>query len=129
MATLTRDALLQACAQPLPSEAIDVPELGGRVTVRGMSGTERDVFEMSLSADLRRHRTPANVRARLVVRCLVDDQGARLLTDVDAETLGTLRADVLDRLSTLAQRLSGFVSADITELARIVAPSHDQDAV
>jgi hypothetical protein len=121
MTALTRESMLAAAAQPRPAETMDVPELGGAVTIRAMSGKERDAFESAIALERRRHVTTTNVRARLAVACLVDDQGQRLLTDADADALGELRADVLDRICSIAQRLSGFVSADLAELVKLAA--------
>jgi len=121
MAHLTRDDLIKACAAPLPCEPLEVPELGGAVVIRGMSGRERDVFEQSFTAARRRQVTVKNVRARLAAQCLIDADGQRLCTDADIETLGQLRADVLDRICAVAQRLSGFIVADLAELAKAAA--------
>lgn len=118
MAVLTRDALLTAAAQPLPRTSLDLPELGGEVFVRAMSGKERDAFEGTVAKDRRQNRLSVNVRARLVAQCLVDEAGVRLLSDADAEQLGEMRADVLDRIFDLAQRLSGFSAADVTDLEK-----------
>ena len=43
---LTRDAILQAT--DLTFEDVAVPEWGGVVRVRGLTGTERDAFEASV---------------------------------------------------------------------------------
>ena len=70
---LSRDDILKA-ADNEPEE-IDVPEWGGSVLVRGMTGRERDAFELSMLQPGRGGRRvvdPANVRAKLVARCCVD---------------------------------------------------------
>ncbi len=43
---LSRDQILGA--SDLPTETVDVPEWGGQVIVRSMTGAERDRFELSL---------------------------------------------------------------------------------
>lgn len=117
---LTRDALLQAAAKPLPKERVDVPEIGGYVWVQGMSGTDRDQWEKSLvvGRGKRRDVNTENVRAKLAVRCLVDDKGGRLFADGDVHLLGKLRVDVLNRIFETAQRLSGVSDDDIDELKK-----------
>jgi len=70
----------------------------------------------------------ANIRAKLVAQCCVDEHGHRLFTDDDVETLGTARVDVLNRLFGVAQRLSGVSDEDVDELgspsdSTTVAPS------
>ena len=48
MNILSKDAIL--AADDLPRETVHVPEWGGDVYVRTMSGTDRDAFETSLIA-------------------------------------------------------------------------------
>ena len=119
MGTLSRDTLLAAArAKELPREVVELPELGGRVWVRALTGKERDEWELSNIVMRRGRAQPKldNVRARLVVRCLVDDDGARLFTDADADALGDLRSDVLAKLYEVAQRLSKVTEEDLNEL-------------
>ena len=46
MTYLSRDTILQR--EDIKTEDVEVPEWGGTVRVRGMSGVERDAFEASL---------------------------------------------------------------------------------
>lgn len=126
MASLTKDALLAAAAgRNLPRERVDCPELGAGeyVWVRGMTGRERDEFERS-NYKLRRGKLEidmdkiGNARARLAVRCLVDDNGTRLFENDDADALGGLRADTLSRIYEAAQRLSNVTDEDLNELKK-----------
>lgn len=114
-----REALLSA---KVPSEAVAVPELGKDVviTVRGMTGRERDAFEAScLQRKGRRSEfSMQNLRAKLVAYCCVNGKGERIFTDADAEALGEVRADIIDRLFTVAQRLSGMREEDLDELGQ-----------
>ena len=102
---LSRDDILKA-ADNEPEE-VDVPEWGGSVLVRGMTGRERDAFEVSLMQPGRGGRKvldPANVRAKLVARCVVDDDGGRLFTDADVAELGGKSAAAVDRVYAVAAR-------------------------
>lgn len=121
---LSKDALL-AAVKRLPIERVDLPELDGFVFVRGMSGAERDAWEKSLivGRGKRREVNTENVRARLAVRCLCDEQGTRLFADDDAAVLGDLRVDTLNRIFETAQRLSGVSNEDIDELGKPSAPA------
>lgn len=113
-----RDVLLGATKPP--QETVSVPELGISVVVRGMTGAERDAFEVSLVQGRGRHRDVnlKNLRAKLVTYCCIDEQGARIFTEADADALGRVRADVLNRLYTVAQRLSGITDDDAEELGK-----------
>ena len=114
---LSADQLL-ACTD-LQRERID---LGARgfVYVRGMTGKERDAWEASLmrGRGSERRADTRNARARLAVRCLVDEQNVRLFTDNDAERLGNIRVDYLQKIFEAAQRLSGVTDEDLDELGK-----------
>jgi hypothetical protein len=111
-----RETLLAATATP--TEVVRLPELGIEVTVRGMTGVERDAFESSCIEGKGRKRefSTKNLRAKLVAYCCIDDNGHRVFTDADAVALGAVRADVIDKLFSVAQRLSGMRDEDVEEL-------------
>ena len=117
MSTL-RDLVLGAVEAP--SELVQVPALGVAIRVRGMTGRERDAFEASCFEGKGKKRafSMKNVRAKLVAYCCIEEDGRRLFTDDDAERLGDIRADVLDRLFGVAQRLSGISEEDADELGQ-----------
>ncbi len=128
---LTRDAVLAA----KDSEAVEVPvpewAAGGTVLVRGMTGKERDQFEVSLaeeglqSVQVQRgrggggapRRNLVNIRARVVARCCVDDDGNRLFTDADVTALGDKAGAPVDRIFEVASRLSGMGPEDMEAMA------------
>ena len=103
MNILTKEAIL--AADDLPRETVLVPEWGGDVYVRTMSGTDRDAFEASL---LEKDGRMENVRARLVALTLCDSQGDRLFDDSEIAALGRKSARALDRVFSVAQRLNGI---------------------
>jgi hypothetical protein len=109
-------------ARHIRRETVPVPELGdGAVAIiRGMTGTERDAYEASLIKQQGRRSTVdmLDLRAKLVARCLVDEQDQRVFSDEEIGELGKMRADVLDRLYTVARRLSALSQEDIDELGK-----------
>lgn len=114
---LTKDQILNA--DDLPREPVNVPEwgTGAVVYVRTMSGAERDAFEQSV-LDAKRNGTTnlVNIRARLAVKVLCDEQGKRLFDDQDAEALGRKSSMVLDRVFAVAQKLNGIGPKDVEAL-------------
>lgn len=124
MAVLDKAAFLNAAAQPLPIERVEVPELGGHVFIRGMSGVERDAWEKTLLVGRGKSQkvNTENVRAKLVARTAVDENRERIFSDEDAQALGALRVDVLTRLFQVAQRMSGVTDEDVEELGKVSAP-------
>jgi hypothetical protein len=99
-----------AAAKNLPSERVAVPEFGGEVVVRGMSAKERLAFEKTLvKADGKPEQVDQDaLSVKLLVRCMVDDKGDRLLADEDAPFIEGLRGDVFQRLVTAAFRVNGY---------------------
>lgn len=118
--TLSRDEIL---ATTLPQETVDVPEWGGKVILRGLTAAERDDYEQAMVETSPNGRVTAkrklqNVRAGLVVRCIVDEKGEREFADSDAEALGQKDAAVIDRLWDVCRRLCGMSTEDEVKLAQ-----------
>ena len=118
--SLSRDQILQAARNAkIQLDKLHVPELGGDIYVRGMSGKERDEFEEGLrirkgkrtgQSDLR------NFRARLAVKVIVTEDGQRILQDDDAAIFGQMPAGVLDRIISRCTELSGMADEEAEDL-------------
>ena len=115
---LTREAILNA--QDAEIHELEIPEWGGSVYVRGMTGRERDRFEDSLykqrGKDLKLNML--NARAKLVALCTVDKDGNRLFSDDDVLALGNKNAKALERIFAFAQDLSGITEEDMEDLTK-----------
>lgn len=118
MALLAKDAVL--AAQDIRFEAVAVPEWGGEVRVRSMTGADRDAWEQwlldSRAAD--KGARLANLRARMVAISVVDEAGQRVFADGDIEALGAKSAAALDRIFAVAQKLNAIGADDIEALAK-----------
>jgi len=115
---LDRDAILNA--DDLKHEDVEVPEWGGEVRVQELPGVEREAYEAEV-ADLRESSTHdkfCNLRARLLVRSVIDEKGERVFTNADIAMLGQKSASVLDRLFDIAQELSGLGATMAAELEK-----------
>lgn len=118
MALLSRDQILDA--KDLDTKDVPVPEWGGTVRVRMLSGEERDEFEASMiemKKDGSVKRNVANVRARLVAAVVINEDGENIFNRADIRMLGRKSAAALDRVATAAQELNAFSDDDIEELA------------
>jgi hypothetical protein len=117
MGLLSKDQILTA--DDLPSEDVDVPQWGGTVRLRGLTGTERDAYEVSMikAREGNLEANLQNVRAGLIAKCIVGEDGQRLFTDGEVKRLGMKAGVVLDRLFAVASRLSGLSRSDVDELA------------
>lgn len=128
VAFLTRDAILSIA--DIKTEVVDVPEWGGSLRVRGLSGAQRDDFEEAMIA--RRGRNTdvnlRNFRARLVQRSVIDESGALLFTDGDVATLGSKSAIALQRVYRVAERLSGIATEEVDELTKGFSEDQNDDS-
>lgn len=114
---LTRDQIL--ATEDLTTEKVKVPEWGGSVIIRELTGTERDAWESSIvKADAKGNITfnSKNMRARLLSIVAVDEKGKQLFTSKDIEALGAKSAKIVDRLFQVAQRVSALTNKDIEDL-------------
>jgi hypothetical protein len=112
---LTRDQILAAMDATI--EAVDVPEWGGVVHVRNMTGRQRDQFERSRYKMIgdKVEIIHENTRAALLAVSLCDANGTLLFTKEDIEALGEKNGAALDRLFDVAQRLSGLRSQELED--------------
>lgn len=109
MTILTKDQILEA--NDLKNEAVDVPEWGGSVLVRTMTGADRDTFEASLITRLddgTRKPNMTNMRSKLVALTVVDEAGNRVFDVSDVDRLALKAAAALERVFTAAQRINGM---------------------
>jgi hypothetical protein len=114
---LGREAIL--AADDRQYDDIEVPEWGGTVRVRGMSGAQRDDYEASIIEQRGNDRKVnlRNARAKLVARCVVDGEGKAIFTTDDISSLGRKSAVALERVFDAARRLSGMTEGDVERLA------------
>jgi hypothetical protein len=114
MSLLTRQQILEV--EDIKTEDVEVPEWGGTVRVRGLSGTGRDAWETEMFGKDGKSTTLENARAKLVSRCLVDEEGQLIFTGADITALGKKSAVALDRVFTVCKRLNGIGKEDLDEI-------------
>lgn len=121
---LTRDAILGA--QDLKTEDVPVPEWGGTVRVRVMSGSDRDALGRSLVAS-NGVQDPSSYREKVLMATIVDEGGNRQFTEADIAALGAKSATALDRVFDVAERLNaiGRAAVEVEEKNSSAAPSGD----
>ena len=110
MKKLSRDDIL--LANDLTDEDVQVPEWGGVVTVRTMTGTQRDAMSAALAggdgkADM------SKFRSVVLAHTLVGEDGAPLFQAADVDALGGKNGAVLDRLFRVADRLNGLTDTAV----------------
>jgi hypothetical protein len=92
-------------------------------------GDERDALEASMikGKGKKAQVNLENLRAKVVARCVVDEDGVHIFSDADIPALGKKSAAALNRVYEVAQRLSGITDDDVEELTKNseTAPSED----
>lgn len=127
MGVLTREAILTIHDSQI--EAVEVPEWGGTVYVRSMTGAERDWLEGQVvqregkSVKLNHE----NIRAKVVMMTVCDADGIRLFTEADISVLANKSGAALDRVFQVAARLGRLREEDLAELARNFSPARNGD--
>lgn len=114
---LGREQIL--AADDLPVEDVPVPEWGGEVRLRGLTGAELDEYQASLVVQTSNGQQKTNLRnatAKLVSRCAVNEDGSPLFEPKDLLKLSSKSAVALQRLANVAQRLNGLTDDDLKEL-------------
>lgn len=125
---LTKDQILEAA--DLKTETVPVPEWGGDVIVRTMTGTDRDAFENSLfsiDAGGKQVQNLDNMRVKLLAMAIVDEAGNRLFDSGDIAMLGRKSSAAIERVYAVAARMNGIGAKAEVDAAKNseAAPSGD----
>lgn len=102
-----------------PAEEV-IEVAGGKVKMRGLSAEEygeyeRGLFTQSADGTLKPKPIDGTFRARLVARCLTDEDGATFT----GEEVAKLDAGFVAKLYDVARRLCGVADRDVEELAAV----------
>lgn len=92
---------------------VNVPEWGGDVFVKTLSGTERDAFEDAYS-----DQKMKQFRVRFLVLTLCNDDGERLFTDAERDELGKKSSIVINRLFEKAWEHNAFTTEAVESLGK-----------
>ena len=120
MALLTAEQI--GAADDRRFEDVPVPEWGGTVRIASMSGTDRNAYQKQMVV-LGSNGRPQGVDladqyARLLSKCLVGEDFRRLyVTDKQVTALGAKNGAVLERLATVAKRVSGLGEEAVQDAA------------
>lgn len=104
---LTRASILAANDLAHDLQAVAVPEWGGTVHVRVMTGAERSAFEAAVVRD------KDDAIPRLVALTCCDESGARIFGDEDLDAIGGKSSRVLVRLYDAAIACNKLRDSDV----------------
>src|SRR6185503_6397195 len=105
---LTKEQILGAA--DAKSKTVNVPEWGGTVRVKVMTGTERDAWEAAI-LDAEGKVSKRQFRAKLLVQTLVDDAGKLLFTEADLNALSEKSGAAISRVYDVAAKLNALTKA------------------
>ena len=103
-------------AEDLTREAVWIPEWETKVWVRTMTGAQRDTWEREVAAEMK--DGTVNVRARLALLTVCDEQGKVLFSERDLLSLAGKSAAALDRIFEVAARLNHVLPDDVEVLEK-----------
>ena len=116
MTTTSRDELLRGPCRRHRDVAVN----GSQFRIQSLTEREKSRFETALlskSGGVAKARLQDATR-RLLVLCLVDDDGHRLLEDGDVDALGDVDGAITSGLYTACREHCGFEEGDVEELAK-----------
>jgi hypothetical protein len=110
---VTREQLIAPSKRPI--ERVTLPDRG-EIMMRGMSAGELISFQRSLQPNKKNGAVPdddTTLAAKLIVRCIVDKDGNRLLQDDDWKyVLSSWSGAELIATQSVIMRLNGYGSAE-----------------
>jgi hypothetical protein len=129
MGTLTKQQILSS--DDIKIEEIDMRRFGwpGTVHVCGLTGSAHSAWERSLVRYDKGKAKPTldNARAKLLVRCIVNEQRQPIFEETDIERLSTKSCEAISHLYDVARRLSGLREEDAEELTKNSVPNQDDE--
>ena len=121
---LSKAAILAAA--DLVHEDVIVPQWGGTVRVRMMTGIERDEFQAAIASE---GGIPVGqFSAALLAATIIDEAGGRVFTLDDMAALQAKSAVALDAPAVVAMRLNGLGGLAIKDAAKNSVSGQSDDS-
>jgi len=119
MGLLSKDAILAAA--DINFQTVPVPEWGGDVKIRSMSGADRDAHELWLTSQPEKEGggfVLSNLRAHMAALSIVGEDGELLFNEADVVALGKKSAAALDRVYQAIITLNAIGPKDVEALEK-----------
>ena len=111
---LTKEATLQS--KDYQDEVINVPEWGGSVRLKTMSGVERDMFETEAMKRKKGDKIELKgLKSFLLMLTLVDNDGVRLFEESEIDELNKKSGAVIDTLFVKCQDLNKLTQGSLED--------------
>lgn len=111
-------------ADDLKREVVEVPEWGVTVVVSEMNGRDREAWSHETfitkqdGDEIKSEVVREDFAARLLVRCLCDEDGNKLFSPDELAALSAKNGKVLNRLFAVADRLNGITPKAAQEIEK-----------
>ena len=117
-------------APDIKSELVHVPEWGGDVMVYGMTGTQRGELEASILEIKGEDQTVRLqfLKVRMCALTIRDEEGRRMFDDDEIGELGAKSSQAIERIYTVASRLSGMDKKEVEKLAKNLVSEAKNDS-
>jgi len=104
---LSKDAIF--AVNDSDAHEVDVPEWGGSILLRTMTGKQRNDYEHWATTQSKA-KVPdyRGIRERLIICCAVTEDGKPLFTEGDLSKLAEKNSEVIDRLHTKCRVICGM---------------------
>lgn len=104
-------------ADDVQTEYVEVPEWGGTVRVRGLTGEERNKVFQSIRLYGKQIKdddeASSQFYARVIAASLIDDDGRKIASQNDVPKLLKKNGAALNRVWQVCRRLSGFSDEEV----------------
>jgi hypothetical protein len=110
---LKREQILKA--SDIKTIEVEVPEWGGTVRVRTMTGQARQEFQEAVNTP--KGKLPKNMIEALVIATAVDDSGEPLFSAADLKEISKKSSIALNRVFEAAAELNGLTDKSVDKLA------------
>ena len=112
---LTLDQILNI--NDIETEEVEIPEWGGSVKVKAMSGAERDKYlKMVMGKDGKPDMQ--KILAKLVIMTVVNEENELMFNNGHMDMLNKKSAKALEKISKVSMRLAGLTQDDIEEAVK-----------
>lgn len=126
MSFLGRDAILGA--DDFEYEVVNIPSWGGKVRVRPLNAKQRSQIEgqMAHIAQAKKgYEKLGDAALRMVVWCVVDEQGQPIFTEQDVSALAKKSSKPILHLRDVITRISGMEKESVDEAEEDFTDSQD----
>lgn len=125
MKLLKRSEVLEA--PDLKHEDVPVPQWGGAVRVRMLTGAERDEFR-KMAAEFEDGIPPVRFASMLLALSCIDEDGERMFTVDDIDALEAKSAGSIDVPAAVSMRLNGFGAQAMADAQKNSASGQSDDS-